>query len=319
MTPYFSSFITYSRLPIILGVVCIHAGFCSDHGWLYFFMGECFGRIAVPLFFAISGYLFFQNYLNTKRIFFEKLKRRAYSLLIPYLLWNLIAFVVYYSVTETMTIDQFFQAFWVVDGKTGHSPADGPLWFVRSLMLYSIIAPFFFLLNRHRIFSWVSPIVLIPWVLDVPLLKSGFFIGLIFFNLGAWISLTNKDFVFPVPTKMQSVAVFIVYAIGSAIHFYFRAPIIHNITILLGFVLIYCIPSIARFRWMRELGSLSFGLYCMHEIVLEIIKVLDIPLEVGNLKYCFAIVVTTLISLLFCWILQKNLPTVAKYLLGNRK
>lgn len=319
MTSYFSNFIAYSRFPIIFGVVCIHAGFCSSHGLLYFVMGECFGRIGVPLFFFISGYLFFQNYVNTKKNFLDKIKKRFFSLFIPYLLWNFIAFIIYSNVTETMSLDQFFQAFWVVDGKEGHSPADGPLWFVRALMIYSIIAPLFFLLNRHRFFSWLSPFFLLIWLLDAPLFKSGFVIGFVFFNFGAWMALTDWDRKVPIPQKWQGVSFFFVYSIGVFVHYYFKCAQMHNFLILIGFCLIYCLPSLFKSRYVTRLGAWSFGLYCIHEIILEIIKAFDmIPINVGNLKYCLAIFCTTIISLFITWLLQREFPRAAQYLLGKR-
>lgn len=58
-----------------------------------------------------------------------------------------------------MHTEQFFQSFWVVEGKPGHSPADGPLWFVRTLMILSFISPILFILNKNKYTSVVSPIL----------------------------------------------------------------------------------------------------------------------------------------------------------------
>lgn len=319
MSPYFSNFISFSRFPIILGIICIHASFTSNHNTLYFVLGETFGRIGVPLFFTISGYLFFNNYSNTKKVYFEKIKKRFFSLLIPYMLWNFIAYVIYSNITNTMSADQFFQAFWVVEGKEGHSPADGPLWFIRSLMLYSITAPFFYILNKHRYLSWISPFFLICWVLDEQILKSGFIIGFIFFNFGAWITITNKDIYLPIPSKLQSIIIISVYLVGALIHIYFRAEIFHKFLILFGFSVMYCLPNILKFRYIVKLSSLSFGLYCTHEIVLEILHVFNIiQIKSGNVKYLLSVFITTAISLFFFSFLQRYFPKTAKLLLGNR-
>lgn len=63
-----------------------------SHRFIYFF-NWIFPRVAVPMFCIISGYLFFQG-LNTVDCFKEKyklkLKSRVKTLLIPYLLWNII-------------------------------------------------------------------------------------------------------------------------------------------------------------------------------------------------------------------------------------
>ena len=46
-------------------------------------------NVAVPMFFFISGYLFYCGIKEFQlRIFIEKLRRRVHSLFIPYILWN---------------------------------------------------------------------------------------------------------------------------------------------------------------------------------------------------------------------------------------
>ncbi|WP_342383087.1 acyltransferase family protein [Bacteroides ovatus] len=63
-----------------------------SHRLIYFF-NWIFPRVSVPMFCIISGYLFFQG-LNTVDCFKEKykykLKSRVRTLLVPYLLWNII-------------------------------------------------------------------------------------------------------------------------------------------------------------------------------------------------------------------------------------
>lgn len=321
MTTYFSNFITLSRLPIILGVVCIHAGYFCDYGLFYYIFGEVFGRIGVPLFFFISGYLFFQKYLNTKIIYAQKIKKRFFSLFIPYVLWNFFAFIIYCFVTDSMSLDQFFQAFWVVEGKSGHSPADGPLWFLRSLMIYSLLAPFFFLINNSRILSWISPVLVFLWIFDISLFKSGFIIGVVFYGFGAWFAITNRDVQIPVPTKKQGVFVVVMYVLGVIAHYNYRdSSVLHNMMILMGFLLIYCIPVFFQSRKVIELGSLSFGLYCMHEIVLEVAKVFNIiPLVNGNFKYIVTVLATFVLCVCVCVLLQKINPKAAQLLLGYRR
>lgn len=58
---------------------------------IFFTQGVC--RVAVPTFFLMSGYLFFKNleYWNNQE-YVKKMKSRFWTLFIPYLLWNLIAF-----------------------------------------------------------------------------------------------------------------------------------------------------------------------------------------------------------------------------------
>ena len=63
--------------------------------WTNFLIKICsdiIPAIAVPSFFLISGFLF---YLNKKDSYTVKLKKRIYTLLIPYLAWNTISIIVH--------------------------------------------------------------------------------------------------------------------------------------------------------------------------------------------------------------------------------
>jgi fucose 4-O-acetylase-like acetyltransferase len=58
------------------------------------------GGIAVPLFFFISGFLFFLNIENFNlQSYGNKLQTRGKTLLIPYLFWNLFAIAIYSLIT----------------------------------------------------------------------------------------------------------------------------------------------------------------------------------------------------------------------------
>ena len=94
------------RFPLIVGVVFIHsygrvlafdpAAIAARHSsagveFTRFFISYGIAQTAVPLFFLISGYLFFAGEWSWKR-YTEKLKRRVHTLLVPFLFWNLAAF-----------------------------------------------------------------------------------------------------------------------------------------------------------------------------------------------------------------------------------
>jgi fucose 4-O-acetylase-like acetyltransferase len=99
-----SQVIDFIRFPLIVGVLFIHNRnsnlvldgqiigtdnylpifhYCSS------FFSQVFGRISVPLFFFMSGFLFFLNVDKFNGYSYaKKLKSRAKTLLIPYLFWN---------------------------------------------------------------------------------------------------------------------------------------------------------------------------------------------------------------------------------------
>lgn len=63
---------------------------------IFFSRGICW--VAVPIFFIISGYLFFSKLEEwNSDIYKNKIKRRVTSLMIPYLIWNLMPLLVVLS------------------------------------------------------------------------------------------------------------------------------------------------------------------------------------------------------------------------------
>jgi fucose 4-O-acetylase-like acetyltransferase len=97
------------RFPLIVGVVFIHCyqitmtmaqgsiGTAHSAAWadsVRFFISQGVARVAVPLFFLISGYLFFQGQWSWGK-YGSKLRRRADTLLVPFLFWNVLALVLY--------------------------------------------------------------------------------------------------------------------------------------------------------------------------------------------------------------------------------
>ena len=103
-----SKTISYLRFPLIVGVVFIHNKMAEinvqgdivsydDWPWLTYtmdFFSSVLPTIAVPLFFFISGFLFFYKVDFDKNVYIKKLKSRYHTLVIPYLIWNFVGFLI---------------------------------------------------------------------------------------------------------------------------------------------------------------------------------------------------------------------------------
>jgi surface polysaccharide O-acyltransferase-like enzyme len=89
------------RFPLILCVVFLHASWLTPYksqpylsgSFPEFFIAHTVSPIAVPFLFIISGYLFFINFYFSWEGYREKLKRRVFSLILPYLGWNITYFL----------------------------------------------------------------------------------------------------------------------------------------------------------------------------------------------------------------------------------
>lgn len=191
------------RFPLIVLVVFAHAAGTfptstvewSLDGWnVYHFVSEMLSRhlfsIGTCWFFVFSGYLFLR-YLKEEEFGFDwvkaKWKKRIRSLLIPYILWNLLAVlapVIKNGLFRLFSLGQDTISggplYWFFTG-----PADYPLWFLRDLMLLTLILPLLYLVFKK--FKWVSLVVLIlvylsPWNPSIPTMRSIFFV-----LVGAWL------------------------------------------------------------------------------------------------------------------------------------
>lgn len=148
------------------------------------------GAIAVPFFFFLSGLTFFRDYSTRK--YPQKLKRRVKTLLIPYLLWNIIGliFSILYTYTPLSNI---------VQGRELFTPTIGNIlkgvflykynyqfWFLFNLIIFTLFAPIINLIITKKI----SGIIFGALILCLPMIGGNFlYINLnfiIFYYLGCY-------------------------------------------------------------------------------------------------------------------------------------
>lgn len=203
-----STLIKAMRFPLIVLVVFAHSVGAFESptvewsldGWnVYHFIAEMLSRhlfsIGTCWFFVFSGYLFLR-YLKEEEFGWQwvktKWKKRIWSLLIPYLLWNALAVVVVVLKNELFGLIHLEKSagelydiargplYWFVTG-----PADFPLWFLLDLMIMTLILPLAYLIFKR--FKWLSLAILClvylsPWVPKIPSMR-----GIFFVLLGGWL------------------------------------------------------------------------------------------------------------------------------------
>ena len=118
--------------------------------------------MAVPTFFCISSFLYFQNWQPSRALYIRKIRSRVKSLLIPYLLYNILFYVYYLikayafhlPVPKDIPIAPWDALVCIVS-----SVPDGPLWFIRELLVFVVTAPLFGVIIRKYKYSVVFLIV----------------------------------------------------------------------------------------------------------------------------------------------------------------
>ena len=206
-----SETIDWLRFPMAVAVVMIHHGVTLmptatgplQSICILFEEGVC--RLAVPFFFFSSGFLFFNRLQEWDwGIWTTKVKRRVHTLLLPYILWNIIAFFVFWIYTNIQgnptSIYQFFhnsgglRIFWGVNGGfplgVRDVPFDSPLWFVRDLMYYTLAAPvLFYFIRQTKIYGLL--LICLAFYFVPGIIPEGF----MFFITGAWFQVNQKNMV----------------------------------------------------------------------------------------------------------------------------
>jgi uncharacterized membrane protein len=209
-----SEVVDATRFPLIVLVVFIHMlaaeekpvplDFSFSNLYTFFteFLSHNIGVMAVICFFFYSGYFFFFK-INTFNFsaYGNQLKKRIFTLLIPYLLWNMINISAIYLKNYGLSFFHFpydesyavlqsqslFMLFWT-------SPIDYPLWFVRDLMCMSIIAPVFYFMIKY-LKGYTVLLLAIAYVCALSVNVPGFHPRTImFFGAGAYFGIYKKNF-----------------------------------------------------------------------------------------------------------------------------
>lgn len=104
--------------------------------------------MAMPALFFLSGYLLLQSFSFVS--FKAKLWRRVKRLLVPFIIWNL-TFLLFYLSMATLfprlssRVESFGLTSWsgIVEKTIGvmTEPMDPPLWFLRTLLLFTLLSP----------------------------------------------------------------------------------------------------------------------------------------------------------------------------------
>lgn len=197
------------RYVLLIGVILIHCnitGFTSNAGFgadFVRFISSGLCSVCVPFYFMISAFLFFRAMDRFSfSWYYGKIKRRFFSLLVPYLLWNTIGFVILLLKMQLISDTDFTQyanldisagnilkGFWslqAIDGALLPYPYDFVLWFVRDLIVLTLLSPVFYLAARFAgwlflavlfILSFFDPCIPLP-VTEIFFFYSGCFIAL---------------------------------------------------------------------------------------------------------------------------------------------
>lgn len=223
LTKSTSAALSLIRWPLGVCIVMVHwfafssiatAGLVGDRAVYGTYMALCsfveafIADCSVGMFFFISGYLFFCGGGSATATYKSKLRRRVRTLLVPYLLWNLLMIVAAFiwesplfygvfpssaSTVSSMTAATFFRGFFGLGEYM--IPHNGNLWFIRDLMIGILAVPLLLPVLRRRPYVLLAVFALgyIWFSYRTDVFLSGLFAVMFFFNWGASMSLRHID------------------------------------------------------------------------------------------------------------------------------
>lgn len=289
-------------------------------------------RIAVPIFFAISGYLFFVNYISFKVSYLTKINKRVKSLLLPYITWSILSFLLFFLLQNTLRFDFFLnkkQIFHYTFYDFFHSifiqPIPYQLWFIRDLFLICLLTPLIFkLLNKFKIIIIIFLFIIWLMNLNLVVFRNE---SLLFFVFGSYLS------IFKIPLQNKIISKYSPYGLILWIilltiksFFCFEHIVFHRITIILGilsFWFFYDKLSNKNFFMRTKFYDYTFFIFLVHEPMLSFIKKIllfffDSTVEVLLPIYFIAPLITILISIIVGVILKNKCLILYSYLTGGR-
>jgi peptidoglycan/LPS O-acetylase OafA/YrhL len=323
-----------------------------------YFLSVVMTSFAVPLFFAISGYLIAKK-TDSGRFpgwYPAILKKRGWTLLVPYLAWCTVFAVLFVPLkmlgnrlTGKMLLDNTFLSSPLFSFENigcvyglflSEYPALRTLWYVRNLLLLCLLTPLLFpLLRRRRMGLFFLTLVGCLYLLFPALYPffygPGFNLqGLLFFPLG--IYLANY------PVKQNSFCVFrkvlpfiwVFFAVLST-WFFKYSGMTHDFSmrilsacVITGVGSVWClydmIPAFRRLGGLR-VSKDSFFLYASHLLIMDTVTgsqmqhFLKQKLHVPELGvYFLRFLIPLVLSLLAAEILKRFLPWLYRILTGGR-
>ena len=310
-------------------------------------------HVAVPLFFFISGYLFFNGLGEWKwSQYAGKLRRRVMTLLVPYLVWNTIAIVVYLlidlkpasltAVWDFLDENGYWNLYWSSSVWNGArmnwfglsaymtGPLLVPLWFLRDLMVVMVLSPLLWCLLRF-LRGWGLLLLVLCHVLIMGI--AGFTTTtFLFFGAGAYCSFNCID-----PTRWTWKYRYFIYLAALALWGIetccdgYLTPVGNKLFPLFEIVGSLAVLNLATAlvrtgsHFPQLLSSSAFFIYVSHVVLfLRVARAVSYRLFHSGgamstaVSYLFTAVLTVALCVVCYWLLRKFAPRLCAFLTGAR-
>lgn len=309
------------------------------------FISHGIANIAVPIFFCISGYLFFLKFTGRKEEFVMKYQRRIRSLLLPYLFWSVWGLLIYFTLQQIPFSKIFFTkdlietySFFMILDTIFINPIPYQLWFVRDLIVLVFISPLIYWIIKYL---RAIPIILLlaAWS---DLLNFNFVIfesvSIFFFSLGGYFAIYRSNLILKkLDQKYYYVFVFLwILLVSSKIFLQFQNPdqtiliaLLNKVSILVGMIGLWSVYDIIMWKKttpnknLLYFSTFSFFIYTSHEPILTMIKkglfyIAGMSEITSILIYFSAPIITITLVVILAIFLKQSFPKLYEFVSGRR-
>lgn len=279
--------------------------------------------IAVPMFFLISGFLFYRTF--SMENLWEKYKTRLRSIIIPYISWatlyyfyfviiSLIPFtrnVIGEEAMVSFSIMEWIKALWVESYYT--------LWFLKSLIIFIVIAPLLYIMLKNRGKLPIGTMALVIIMLNSIYCWVNVPSGLEIYAIGSWLGINYKELVLYRNRKITFVAIiYICWMLFTGFKYY------NIFTEVILFSAMWFALDVREYNaklpwWMK----ITFFTYVAHDVFLEAFEKIVLILF-GNkamwalLDYVFMPIIVFILLVVIAYVMKKYFRNVWKVLTGYR-
>src|SRR5882762_465882 len=163
------------------------------------FLSKGIARIAVPLFYLISGFLFYITWNFSFTGIVDKYKKRIKSLVIPYLFWSLFGVLLFLCLQTIPWSKNFFTKELIKDYSFSQlletilvDPIPYQLWFIRDLIMLVVFSPLIGFLTKSTRGIWILFLVVL-WFAAPKTFELFSNESLLFFTIGCYLAFEKSQ------------------------------------------------------------------------------------------------------------------------------
>ena len=347
---------SFLRFPLIVAVIVIHCNLLVKNPeleakpvfYFLFFVTMKLVCLAVPLFFLMSGYLFFkEGYLDCES-YKKKLARRVQTVLIPYLLWNVVylvilglmqlikpdtLFILHKHIAEFRWQD-FLWIFWDISQITGlvddqRACLVGAFWFLQCLFVLFLVSPIIYIVIKYLRHLTLLLIGVFYFTDLIPILPGIHYNAITFYMLGAYLSIMRIDFM-GIVKRIPVYVDLLMIMIAVLISYHLRDnELVYKVTDVLLYVAVFGIVAYIIEKWqLREnkyLVSSVFFVFAIHRLFSAFLMTVSshvVPSIENDFVlygyYLLMVLLTVVLSLSVYQIALKLVPKTTAILNGHR-